>query len=112
MLEQIQKLRDAEGSIDNGPTIRVSNTDDTLLLKYCDGLKLFNFNYKTEAYKTKVKTIRIKGDLREKIRFISTFTPSITRKKDKLLGHRVRSKETIKSITEKNEGALASRQFA
>ncbi|HEY2589749.1 MAG TPA: PA0069 family radical SAM protein [Tepidisphaeraceae bacterium] len=74
---------DAEGSYSCG-ILRISNTDPRIIRHICGGLDRHAFTYVVEVIeRTAVKPIqvvRIRGGLREHLRFFHTVTPAITRK--------------------------------
>jgi DNA repair photolyase len=74
---------DAEGS-HNDHTIRVANTDPTILDYVCRTMGLFGFDHVREhrpkpSGKT-VTNVRLRGGLRERLRFLHTVDPAISRK--------------------------------
>jgi DNA repair photolyase len=74
---------DAEGS-HNGYTIRVANTDRAILDYVSRTMSLFGFDHVLE-HGTKpsgkpVDNVRIRGGLRERLRFLHTVEPAISRK--------------------------------
>jgi len=78
---------DSEGSY-SADVIRIANKDEDVLSKIEKFGKEFGFVFKREHYKSsRVSTLRLEGDIGEKIRFFSTTNPSISRKKLTVLGH-------------------------
>ena len=74
---------DAEGS-HNDHTIRVANTDPDILDYVCRTMSLFGFDHVRE-YRPKpsgkpVTYVRLRGGLRERLRFLHTVDPAISRK--------------------------------
>jgi len=74
---------DAEGS-HNDHTIRVSNTDPAILDHVCRTMGLFAFDHIRE-YRPKpsgkpITYVRLRGGLRERLRFLHTVDPAISRK--------------------------------
>ena len=76
---------DAEGSF-RGGTIRVANTDRRMIDVLSDGLRGLSFDSIVETPRRDsskpVHYVRVRGGLREHLRFIGTFDPSIGRKRD------------------------------
>ncbi|MGH8597414.1 MAG: LAGLIDADG family homing endonuclease, partial [Gammaproteobacteria bacterium] len=76
---------DAEGSFSAG-TIRIANTDHRIIDVLRDGLHSLRFNAIVETRRPRtpkpVHYVRVRGGLREHLRFISAFDPSIARKRD------------------------------
>ncbi|HEX2267764.1 MAG TPA: LAGLIDADG family homing endonuclease, partial [Actinomycetota bacterium] len=75
---------DAEGSYSRG-SLRISNTDQTILARITSSLQQLGFRYAVEAPRIPankpVITIRLRGGLRESLRFFHTVDPAITRKR-------------------------------
>ncbi len=76
---------DAEGSFSNG-TIRIANTDRRMIDVLSDGLRSLRFDSIVETQprgaRKPVHYVRVRGGLREHLRFIGAFDPSIPRKRD------------------------------
>ena len=76
---------DAEGSFSDG-VIRISNTDLQMIEVLTDALRGFGFDTTVETLKPHtpkpVHVVRIRGGLREHLRFFSAFDPSITCKRN------------------------------
>jgi DNA repair photolyase len=76
---------DAEGSFSGG-TIRIANTDRRMIDTLSEGLRNSRFDSIVEtprpASPKPVHYVRVRGGLREHLRFIRTFDPAITRKRD------------------------------
>jgi DNA repair photolyase len=76
---------DAEGSF-NGGTIRISNTDSRMIEATTRALKGLGFETIVETPKRSsgkpVHYVRVRGGLREHLRFFGAFDPSIARKRD------------------------------
>ncbi len=76
---------DAEGSFNSG-TIRISNTDRRIIDVLRDGLHIYQFNSIIETVRPgapkPVHYVRVRGGLREHLRFFGLFDPSIARKRD------------------------------
>jgi DNA repair photolyase len=72
---------DAEGGCSQG-ALRIANTDDELLARIARGLDRFGFDHVLEARRSGgCHTIRLRGGLRERLRFFHTVDPAITRKR-------------------------------
>jgi hypothetical protein len=72
---------DAEGSC-SGPVLRISNKDRLILDWTAACLRHFQFNHVEERPKPNgCRTIRIRGGLRERLRFFHLTDPAITRKR-------------------------------
>ena len=73
---------DAEGSCSGG-ILRISNTDTEILHHIATSLRRFRFSYVFETRKgpNPVTTVRLRGGLRERLRFFHSFDPAITRKR-------------------------------
>jgi DNA repair photolyase len=76
---------DAEGSYDDG-TIRIANTDHRMIEVLSAGLRSLRFDAILETPRPSapkpVHCVRVRGGLREHLRFIGAFDPSIARKRD------------------------------
>jgi len=76
---------DAEGSYDGG-SIRIANTDRRIIDVLRDGLHMTCFDSIEEAPRPGVNKpvhyVRVRGGLREHLRFMSAIDPSISRKRD------------------------------
>ena len=73
---------DAEGSIAGG-SLRISNTDGVLIHWTQESLDMLGFDTVVEDYDrpNKLRTVRIRGGLKERLRFFHTTDPAITRKR-------------------------------
>ena len=72
---------DAEGSLGNGNSLRIFNSNKGILNAIEKALVLFGFNFKYDVIKNNnVETIRIIGGIKEFLRFYSTTNPAIKRK--------------------------------
>lgn len=76
---------DAEGSYDGG-AIRIANTDRRIIDVLRDGLRMTRFDSIEETPRPgvnkTVRYVRVRGGLREHLRFFGAFDPSIARKRD------------------------------
>src|SRR2546428_6383557 len=74
---------DAEGSHDDH-TIRVANTEPVILDYVCRAMNLFGFDHVLEhldkASGKPINRVRLRGGLRERLRFLHTVDPAISRK--------------------------------
>jgi DNA repair photolyase len=70
---------DAEGSY--GGCIRIANTDDEIMGRTRTCLRGLGFDTVIETSTRRVKYVRIRGGLRETLRFFHTVDPAITRKR-------------------------------
>lgn len=92
---------DAEGSF-SGSILRISNTDPEIIgwIRRC--LDTFGFRYAVERTKLDhakpVDVVRLKGGLREQLRFFHTVDPAITRKRD-IAGQAVKSDAKLKVVS-------------
>jgi DNA repair photolyase len=71
---------DAEGSFD-GCTVRIANTDRRIIDTLSDGLRRLRFDSVVETRRNSLKPVhcvRVSGGLREHLRFIDQFDPSIS----------------------------------
>jgi DNA repair photolyase len=87
---------DAEGSYSRG-ILRICNTDEEIIQKIAEGLRLFGFDFVVET-RTRLKPIqvvRVRRGLREHLRFFHTVGPAITRKLD-IHGHAIKSKARLR----------------
>ncbi len=73
---------DAEGSTAGG-SLRISNTDGVLIHWTQESLDMLGFDTAVEGYDhpNKLRTVRIRGGLKERLRFFHTTDPAITRKR-------------------------------
>jgi DNA repair photolyase len=77
---------DAEGCYSQG-ILRISNSDPLILSRITTSLRRFGFDYAIEASdrmttkQDRLVSIRIRGGLREHLRFFHTVDPAITRKR-------------------------------
>jgi DNA repair photolyase len=78
-------LFDAEGSFSDG-NIRIANTDSRIIDVLNDSLRRSNFDLLVETPRPHspkpVHYVRVRGGLREHLRFMNAFDPSIARKRD------------------------------
>jgi len=85
MLGFVGGMFDAEGSFSSG-TIRITNTDGRMIAVLLDGLRQFRFDPVMESPRPgvnkPVQYVRVRGGLREHLRFMDLFDPSIARKRD------------------------------
>ncbi|MGE0388471.1 MAG: PA0069 family radical SAM protein, partial [Gammaproteobacteria bacterium] len=85
LLGYVGGIFDAEGSFNNG-TIRIANTDQKIIEVLLDGLRQFRFDPVMDApgpgMTKPVHYVRIRGGLREHLRFLGLFDPSIARQRD------------------------------
>lgn len=83
---------DAEGSSDRGRTIRICNTDPTVLESTASALRRFHFEVvrETQSKRNGLVYLRIRGGLHERLRFFHLTDPAITRKRS-VVGLAVRS---------------------
>jgi DNA repair photolyase len=74
---------DAEGSYQDGPTLRICNTDQVIVDQITTCMRRFGFNFTLEIQqRAKPLTyIRLLGGVREHLRFFHTVDPAITRKR-------------------------------
>jgi DNA repair photolyase len=84
MLGYVGGIFDAEGSLSGG-IIRIANTDPQIIDVLREGLRSHRFDVAVETPRSSapkpVHYLRVRGGLREHLRFISSFDPSITRKR-------------------------------
>jgi DNA repair photolyase len=73
---------DAEGSCPQS-VLRISNSDDTIIAAIATGLARFGFDHAIEdpGRTNRVRSVRLQGGLRERLRFFHTADPAITRKR-------------------------------
>jgi len=90
-------LFDAEGSFKNG-TIRIANSDEQILSRAADGLKNLRFDFVRESPERvkgkQVHYLRVRGGLREHLRFFQSVDPVIARKRD-IVGQAVKSQAKL-----------------
>ena len=90
---------DAEGSCD-GYSLRLHNTDETLLNKVKNYLTAFGFSSKTETFSSGAcRSLRIIGGTSENIRFMALVQPKVVNKKHKILNVALHNRTKIVSIT-------------
>src|SRR5688572_8532560 len=91
---------DAEGCCDGG-SIRIANTDRRIIDVLRDGLRMTRFDSVEEAPRPGVNkpvhNVRVRGGLREHLRFIGAFDPSIVRKRD-IEGQAVKSAARLEIV--------------
>lgn len=94
-------LFDAEGSFSNG-TIRIANTDPAIVAAASDALARLDFDTVIETRRIgtrrPVHYIRIRGGLREHLRFLGHCDPSIRRKRD-IAGQAVKSRANLSVVS-------------
>ncbi|HEX6454825.1 MAG TPA: intein-containing Rv2578c family radical SAM protein [Trebonia sp.] len=75
---------DAEGSYSKGGVLRVANTDQQIIDWTTSALESLGFHYTVESTQGRngLRYIRLRGGLREVMRFFHTTDPAITRKRD------------------------------
>lgn len=75
---------DAEGSYSKGGVLRVANTDQEIIDWTTSALESLGFHYTVESRQGRngLRCIRLRGGLREVMRFFHTTDPAITRKRD------------------------------
>jgi len=71
---------DAEGS-HSGGVMRITNSDQEILDNTASALERFGFAYVVEVGREGIRNIRVLGGLRERLRFLHTVDPAITRKR-------------------------------
>lgn len=92
---------DAEGSYGGG--IRVHNTDPAIIEETVKSLSMFGFDSVVEKRpsvegKRPLKTVRLRGGLREHLRFFHTVDPAIRRKTD-LQGQALKSQADLRVVS-------------
>ncbi len=100
---------DAEGSYGRG-IIRISSTDREIIDRICGALRMFDFDFAIEhvhrAMIKPVDVVRIRGGLREHLRFFHSTDPAISRKMD-ISGQAVKSHSRLRVISvERLPGAM------
>jgi DNA repair photolyase len=99
---------DAEGSF-SCTVMRISNTDPEIISRIGACLQRFGFQFVIEhrefATRRPIDTVRLKGGLREHLRFFHTVTPAITRKLD-ITGRAVKSNARLGVVTIEPLGAM------
>jgi len=100
MLGYVGGIFDAEGSFSDG-IIRIANTDQRIIDVLRDGLLSLRFDTVVETVRPKerkpVHYVRVRGGLREHLRFMGSFDPSITRKRD-IEGQSVKSAARLEIV--------------
>ena len=91
---------DAEGSL--ARTLRIANTDQAIIAWICRCLRLFDFDFTVlhedrEVFKP-IEIVRLRGGLREQLRFLHSVYPAITRKLD-LVGQTLRSRANLSVVS-------------
>lgn len=91
---------DAEGSFHNG-VLRISNTDSRIIEATTRALSGLGFDTIIETARPNsqkpVRYVRVRGGLREHLRFFGAFDPSITRKRD-IEGQAVKSTASLEIV--------------
>jgi DNA repair photolyase len=76
---------DAEGSYSQG-LLSISNTDEKIIARVCSSLQAFGLTYScgyvSRQQLKPIFVLRLKGGLKESLRFFHTVDPAITRKRD------------------------------
>ena len=98
---------DAEGSFSQ-TVLRISNTDAEIIDWICNSFDRFNFRWVIEpkpvpAGRKPMQVIRMKGGLREHLRFFHTVLPAITRKLN-LEGQALKSDAKLKVVSVESLG--------
>jgi len=90
---------DAEGSCD-GWAIRIANGDQTIVRRTCESLGRFGFDYVVETRERErpMHYVRIRGGMRENLRFFHTVDPAITRKRD-IEGSAIKFKNDLRVVS-------------
>jgi DNA repair photolyase len=90
---------DAEGSHSRG-ILRFANTDPQILVRITTALRRFGFDYAVEVsgQDNGLAYIRVRGGLRERLRFFHTVDPAISRKRS-IDGDAFKSKTTLKVVS-------------
>ncbi|MFW5920222.1 MAG: radical SAM protein [Polyangiales bacterium] len=88
-------LFDAEGSYSDH-TVRISNTDTAIIEHARDGFRALGFALATEHPKraSPMTVLRLRGPLRDKLRFFHTVRPAITRKTS-IEGHALKNEKRL-----------------
>jgi DNA repair photolyase len=89
---------DAEGSYSRG-ILRISNKDAEILKWIVACLQVFNFDYVVEVSRDdeRARNVRIRGGLREHLRYFHTVAPAITRKRN-IEGQAVKSQARLEVV--------------
>ncbi|HEV8609951.1 MAG TPA: radical SAM protein [Thermoanaerobaculia bacterium] len=95
---------DAEGSYSRG-ILRISNTDPEIIKWIIVSLQVFGLDYVVESPgdETKARMVRIRGGLRESLRFFHTVTPAIGRKRQ-IAGQMVKSDARLRVVSVESLG--------
>src|SRR5207253_2508665 len=92
---------DAEGSFSQ-TVLRINNTDAEIIGWICTCLRAFNFTFVVEHIhhedRKPIDVVRLKGGLREHLRFFHTVCPAISRKLD-ITGQRVMSDASLRVVS-------------
>jgi DNA repair photolyase len=92
---------DAEGSFSES-VWRLPNTDPEIIRQVCDNLDVLGFTYVIEHQshtdRRPIDTVRLKGGLREHLRFFHTVCPAITRRLD-LEGQAIKSDAKLRVVS-------------
>ena len=78
---------DAEGH--NGTSLRISQKDISVLERVRRYARSIGFEMKLEQRESSTSSLRLVGPIAERIRFLGTCGPSITRKRDRVFGHQL-----------------------
>jgi len=91
---------DAEGSFSDG-TIRIANTDFKMIIMLRECLRIYGFDSIVETQRPNaprpVHCVRVRGGLRENLRFMRAFDPSIARKRN-IEGAAVKSAASLEIV--------------
>jgi DNA repair photolyase len=90
---------DAEGSYSRG-ILRISNTDPGIIGQTTSALNRLRFEYRIEpsSRSNGLNTVRLRGGLREVLRFFHTVDPAITRKRD-VSGKAIKGNAPLKVVS-------------
>jgi DNA repair photolyase len=99
---------DAEGSFSAG-VLRISNTDEQIVSQIGDCLRAFGFGFAVERVVKQrigpISVVRLRGGLREHLRFFHTVDPAITRKLD-IEGQAVKSDARLRVVSIEPVGTM------
>ena len=90
---------DAEGCYSGG-ILRISNTDEAIIEAITDCLAYLGFDYvvETQLREKPVLNVRIRGGLREHLRFFHTVDPAITRKRN-IAGQSIKNRSPLRVVS-------------